>query len=166
MSNEPGETAEGAVEEQMLEEPVEIGLRDLMATVLAGGLGMLAMVPSFVAAVEVGVTSVDSFSSFAELVMLGGSNLIAGAIVFGVVGVFVHPLLFAAVAGYLPGKQWSTRGIVFALVLSTGFLPGFYTGQTGVALVGYVVLALFGHVAYGVVLGAVYGHYQRADYAV
>jgi cytochrome c oxidase subunit 1 len=127
---------------------------------------MLAMVPSFVAAVEVGVTSVDSFSSFAELVMLGGSNLLVGAAIFAVVGIVVHPVLFAAVAGYLPGKQWSTRGLVFALVLWTGFLPGFYTGQAGLALAGYVALSLFGHVAYGIVLGTVYGRYQTADYAV
>jgi cytochrome c oxidase subunit 1 len=165
MPNESIETSDPAVRDAGETETVAIGVHDMAAAVAAGAVGVVAMVPSFLAAVAVGATTLDSFGRFAELFLLG-PNLPVGAIAFAVGGVVVNPLVFASLAGYLPGRQWSTRGVVFGIVLLCGFLPGFYAGQIGLLLVAYVLLALFGHVSYGVALGTVYGRYQRADYAV
>ncbi|WP_394324986.1 DUF6789 family protein [Halomicrobium katesii] len=42
----------------------------------------------------------------------------------------------------------------------TGFALGFYTGQSGLALVGYAVLTLLAHVVYGVGLGLVFEYFR------
>jgi cytochrome c oxidase subunit 1 len=106
---------------------------------MAGGLGTAAVV---------GVFDLAALSELAELVGLPATPLL-GAVLFLAGGTVTWPLLFLAFSDYLPGRLLFETGLVFATVISSGFLIAFYNGQTGLALVGYVAFVLVAHWAYG-----------------
>jgi cytochrome c oxidase subunit 1 len=89
-----------------------------------------------------------SLVELAELVGLPADPLL-GAALFLVGGTVTWPLIFLAFADYLPGRLLFETGLVFATLISTGFLVAFYTGQRGLALVGYLGFVLVAHWAYG-----------------
>ena len=106
---------------------------------MAGGLGTAAVV---------GVFDLTSLAELAELVGLPPTPLV-GAVLFLAGGTVTWPLLFLAFSDYLPGRLLFETGLVFATVISSGFLIAFYNGQTGLALVGYFAFVLVAHWAYG-----------------
>jgi cytochrome c oxidase subunit 1 len=106
---------------------------------MAGGLGT---------AVFVGVFDPASFGELAELVGLD-PNPYVGIALFLVGGTVTWPLLFLAFFEFLPGRLMFETGLVFATLISTGFFVAFYTGQAGLALVGYLGFVLVAHWAYG-----------------
>jgi cytochrome c oxidase subunit 1 len=106
---------------------------------MAGGLGTAAVV---------GVFDLTSLAELAELVGLPPNPLL-GAGLFLVGGSVTWPLLFLAFSDYLPGRLLFETGLVFATIISSGFLIAFYSSQTGLALVGYVAFVLVAHWAYG-----------------
>ncbi|MFC7095750.1 DUF6789 family protein [Halobaculum marinum] len=123
----------------------------VVGTVLmAGGLGTAALV---------GVFDPIALTELAELVGLPGTPLV-GALLFLVGGAVTWPLLFLAFAEYLPGRLLFETGLVFATIISSGFLIAFYTGQTGLAFVGYVAFVLVAHWAYGVGLAVTFRYLQ------
>ncbi|MFB6157966.1 MAG: DUF6789 family protein [Haloferacaceae archaeon] len=106
---------------------------------MAGGLGTAAVV---------GVLSPTSFAEIAELVGFPSSPLLGSAL-FLVGGTVTWPLLFLAFSEFLPGRLLFEKGLVFATIISTGFVVAFYTGQRGLALVGYLGFVIVAHWAYG-----------------
>lgn len=125
----------------------------------AGGLVGTAMLTGVLLVAEsVGVFSRESFASLATLVGLEafGPAVVIGYLVFLANGMVPFPLLFASVMEYLPGERPPVSGMVFGAILWTGFALAFYEGFSGLALVGYVVLTLVGHLAYGFGLGLVF----------
>ena len=123
----------------------------LVGTVLmAGGLGTAAVV---------GVLDVVAFSELAELVGLPATPAV-GATLFLVGGTVTWPLLFLAFSDYLPGRLLFETGLVFATIISTGFAVAFYTGQTGLDLLGYLGFVLVAHWAYGLGLTVTFRYLQ------
>ena len=81
-------------------------------------------------------------------------SLVLGFAVFYAGGVIFWPTVFAAGAGRFPGGNRILVGLSFALLLWPGFALGFYSGQTGFALVAYLGSTLLAHAVYGATLSA------------
>lgn len=125
----------------------------------AGGLvGTALMTVVLLVAESVGVFSRESFAQLAGMVGLGEllPPVAIGYLVFLVGGMVPWPLLFASLKEYLPGSRDPIKGVFFATIIWTGFVLAFYTGFTGLALVGYVLFTLVAHWVYGFGLGAVF----------
>ncbi|MDT3435336.1 DUF6789 family protein [Haloarcula sp. 1CSR25-25] len=128
----------------------------------AGGfVGTVLMSGGLITAILVGVLDPVSFGEIAELVGLPASPAI-GAVLFLVGGTVTWPLLFLAFSDYLPGRLLFETGLVFATLISTGFAIAFYTGQSGLAFVGYLTFVLVSHWAYGVGLTVTF-QYLKSD---
>jgi cytochrome c oxidase subunit 1 len=128
----------------------------------AGGfVGTVLMSGGLITAILVGVLDPVSFEEIAELVGLPASPAI-GAVLFLVGGTVTWPLLFLAFSEYLPGRLLFETGLVFATLISSGFAIAFYTGQSGLAFVGYLTFVLVSHWAYGVGLTVTF-QYLKSD---
>jgi cytochrome c oxidase subunit 1 len=115
----------------------------------AGGfVGTVLMVGGLGTAVIVGVLDPASFTEIAELVGLPAS-LAVGAALFLVGDTVTWPLGFLAFQQFLPGRYLFETGLVFASLMSTGFVIAFYTGQQGLVLIGYVAFVVVAHWTYG-----------------
>ncbi|WP_339103615.1 DUF6789 family protein [Haloterrigena salinisoli] len=115
----------------------------------AGGLvGTLLMTGVLLVAVALGVFDLESFADLATLVGLP-ANLALGYGLFLFAGMTVWPLLFLSLGEYLPGELTFITGLWYATVIASGFVIAFYTGQTGLELVTYLVFALLAHWIYG-----------------
>ena len=113
---------------------------------MAGGLGTAALV---------GVFDPVSFGELAEFVGLD-ANPYVGVALFLLGGTITWPLLFLAFSEFLPGRLLFETGLVFATLISTGFVIAFYTDQSGLALLGYVGFVLVAHWAYGLGLSVTF----------
>ncbi|WP_277555992.1 DUF6789 family protein [Halobaculum limi] len=123
----------------------------VVGTVLmAGGLGTAALV---------GVFDPAALTEIAELVGLP-ERPIVGALLFLVGGTVTWPLLFLAFSEYLPGRLLFETGLVFATIISSGFIIAFYTGQSGIAFLGYLGFVLVAHWAYGIGLTVTFRYLQ------
>jgi cytochrome c oxidase subunit 1 len=118
---------------------------------MAGGLGSAALV---------GVLDPAAFGELAELVGLPADPLL-GAGLFLVGGTVTWPLVFLAFAEYLPGRLLFESGLSFATITFTGFAVAFYSGQTGLALLGYLAFGLAAHWAYGLGLAVTFQYLNR-----
>jgi cytochrome c oxidase subunit 1 len=114
-----------------------------------GVVGTVLMSGGLLTAIAIGVLDPASFSEIGELVGLP-TDPVVGAVLFLVGGSVTWPLLFLALQAYLPGRLMFERGLVFASVISTGFAIAFYTGQQGLALIGYLSFVVVAHWAYGI----------------
>jgi hypothetical protein len=139
-------------------EPEQVGLLGVVTAGWAGVLGVVAMAPFLVLASLVGALDLAAFAGLAEIVGLGPSVPL-GVALFVANGATVFPLLFLTLGPYLPGRTVGLKGIVFATVVWTGFVPGYYAGQSGVLLAVFLLLSLAAHWAYGTVLGEVVERY-------
>lgn len=127
----------------------------------AGGLvGTALMTVVLLVAQSLGAFSVSSFAILTE--MLGLENYVPpvlfGYLLFLLGGMFPWPLLFASLKEFLPGGRDSIKGAFFGAAIWTGFVMAFHSDEAGTALVGYVVLTLLAHVAYGFGLGLVFNY--------
>ncbi|KOX93046.1 cytochrome C oxidase subunit I [Haloarcula rubripromontorii] len=128
----------------------------------AGGfVGTVLMSGGLITAILIGVLDPVSFGEIAELVGLPASPAI-GAGLFLVGGTVTWPLLFLAFSDYLPGRLLFETGLVFATLISSGFAIAFYTGQSGLAFVGYLTFVLVSHWAYGIGLTVTF-QYLKSD---
>ena len=129
----------------------------------AGGLvGTAMMSVVFLVAESVGAFDRSAFAVLTELVGLDGlvPEILFGYIIFLGGGMFPWPLLFASLKAYLPGRSDPISGAFFGAAMWTGFVLAFYTGQSGLSLVLYVVLTLVAHVVYGLGLGIVFNYFM------
>jgi cytochrome c oxidase subunit 1 len=118
---------------------------------MSGGLGT---------AVLVGVLDPAAFGELAELLGLPASPAL-GVGLFLVGGTVTWPLVFLAFQEYLPGRLLFETGLVFASLISTGFAVAFYSGQRGLALVGYLAFVVVAHWAYGLGLTVTFQYLRR-----
>ena len=146
------------------DETTSIGVREVLSA--AGTAGQVTMVPFFVAAYLLGATSPASFVGLAELLGVSATSpwaLPIGIAMFVAGGTVTLPLLFVSLAEFLPpGRDMGLRGVNFAVVIWTGFVIAFSTGQTGWTLVLYGALSLAAHVTYGYPLGALSDRFADA----
>jgi hypothetical protein len=139
-------------------EPEQVGVRGVVTAGGAGVLGVLAMAPFLALMTLVGALDPASFAGLAEIVGLGPSVPL-GVALFVINGATVFPLLFLTLGPYLPGRTVGLKGIVFATVVWTGFVPGYYGAQSGVLLAVFLLVSLAAHWAYGTVLGELVERY-------
>jgi cytochrome c oxidase subunit 1 len=140
-----------------------LSVRGAVTAGAAGLAGTAAMAPFLLLASLVGALDPAAFAGLAEIVGLGPS-LPLGLVIFVGGGATTFPLLFLTLGPYLPGRTVALRGLVFATVVWTGFVPGYYGGQSGVLLAVFLLVSLAAHWAYGTVLGLLVGRYV-ADFA-
>ncbi|WP_226006547.1 DUF6789 family protein [Natrinema salinisoli] len=115
----------------------------------AGGfVGTMLMTAVLILAVALGVFDLESFANLATLVGLP-ANLALGYGLFLVGGMTVWSLLFLSLGEYLPGELTLVTGLWYATVIASGFAIAFYTGQTGLELVAYLLFVLLAHWIYG-----------------
>lgn len=137
--------------------------KDGVIGAVAGAAGTVMLSAVLFVAANLGTFDSAAFAGLAELVGVGESVLVGYVIFFGG-GMTTWPLLFVSLQEYLPGPTLALRGVTFATVTWTGFLGAFYTGQSGLALAGYVVFSLVAHWAYGFTLGSVFEYFlERVD---
>ncbi|NLV12497.1 DUF6789 family protein [Haloarcula argentinensis] len=135
--------------------------RNAWMAAVGGFVGTVLMSGGLLTAILVGVLDPISFGEIAELVGLPASPAI-GAVLFLVGGTVTWPLLFLAFSDYLPGRLLFETGLVFATLISSGFAIAFYTGQSGLAFVGYLTFVLVSHWAYGIGLTVTF-QYLKSD---
>ncbi|ACV46713.1 MULTISPECIES: DUF6789 family protein [Halomicrobium] len=129
----------------------------------AGGLvGTALSTVVLLIAESLGVFERSAFALLTELVGIEElvPPILAGYLIFLAGGMVPWPLLYVSLKEYLPGRRDPVSGAFFGFAIWTGFALGFYTGQSGLALVGYAVLTLLAHVVYGVGLGLVFEYFQ------
>ncbi|UPW00869.1 cbb3-type cytochrome c oxidase subunit I [Halorussus gelatinilyticus] len=129
-------------------------VRDNAAVAALGGLvGTLLLSGVLFPATIIGVFDLASFADLSELVGLPRS-IALGYGLFLAGGMTTWALLFVALASYLPGRVLVVRGLSYATIVAAGFLVAFYSGQSGLELVGFVVFTLVAHWLYGFGLAA------------
>ncbi len=131
--------------------------KNALVGAFAGLIAIALMSLVLVAGVAIDVIELEAFAELATLVGAPPDAWIGYAL-FVLGGLTVWPLLFMTIARYLPGRTPIARGIWFATIIATGFVLAFYTGQQGLALVGYVGLSILAHWAYGIALGGVFDY--------
>lgn len=122
--------------------------RNASMAAIGGFIGTFLMTGGIGTAIVIGVLDPASFGEISELVGFS-QNPYIGAVLFLVAGTVTWPLLFLAFQEYLPGRRMFETGLVFATLIATGFSVAFFTGQTGLALVGYLIFVFVAHWAYG-----------------
>ncbi|WP_327052882.1 DUF6789 family protein [Halomicrococcus gelatinilyticus] len=132
----------------------------IAAAAVSGFVGTLLMAGALATAAGLGVLDPTSFSELAGLVGMG-ETVAVGYALFLAGGMTTWPLLFVAFVEFLPGRPIVVAGVAFATVISAGFLLAFYTGQTGLELLTYVVFVLIAHWLYGLGLAATFGSLAR-----
>jgi hypothetical protein len=137
--------------------------KDGVIGAVAGAAGTVMLSAVLFVALNLGMFDSSAFNGLAVMIGLGGNTFI-GYLIFFAGGMTTWPLLFVSLQEYLPGSTLALRGVTFATVTWTGFLGAFYTGQSGLALAGYVVFSLVAHWAYGFTLGSVFAYFlERVD---
>jgi cytochrome c oxidase subunit 1 len=126
--------------------------RDVVVGAVSGLVGVVLMTAVLYVGDVFGVFRLTAFAELAELVGITGSPLV-GYLLFVGGGMTTWALLFVTFADFLPGEPLVRTGLVFAVVMLPGFFVAFYRGQSGVALVGYVLVSFVAHLAYGAGLG-------------
>lgn len=134
--------------------------KDGVIGAVAGAAGTVMLSAVLFVALNLGAFDSASFGGLAELVGLGADPLVGYVIFFGG-GMTTWPLLYAVLNNYLPGQLMVQSGVTFATIAWTGFLVAFYTGQSDLALVLYLLLTLVAHWVYGAVLGATFGLFSN-----
>jgi len=127
---------------------------DNVSAVSAGFTGTAVMTALLVAADAVTAFDVRPFERIAAFV--GIQNLALGFLVFVLLGTVAWSFLFITIGQYLPGERDAVRGMVFSVVLWTGFVTAFSGGVASADLPIYAAFTLFVHLAYGFTLGSVY----------
>lgn len=139
---------------------LEYALRNLRHPVsaVAGGIAGMAVMSLLLLLLEVETRErIGVFEAVARFAGQPG-NVSLGFVLFLLAGGLAWPLLFLALEEYIPtGPDPATRGAVFATVLWVAFVILGRGDLGGPLLVIYAVFTLLSHLAYGFVLGAVYG---------
>ncbi|MCO8245977.1 MULTISPECIES: DUF6789 family protein [unclassified Haladaptatus] len=128
--------------------------RVVAAAAIGGLVGTVLMSGVLFTATILNVFSLSSFVNLSGFV--GQQSVVVGYLLFLIGGMTTWALLFAVLAEYLPGEPRIITGLAFATVIAIGFALAFYTGQTGLHLLAYVVFVLIAHWFYGFGLSATF----------
>jgi len=115
---------------------------------VGGIVGAILMSSVLAVAVLLGAFDFESFATLATFVGLP-PDLALGYGLFLIAGTTVWPLLFLSLGEYLPGELTLVTGLWYATVISPGFALAFYTGQTGLELVTFLIFVPLAHWIYG-----------------
>jgi len=130
-------------------------MRDEISVIAGGVAGTAAIFVVLFAADVLTGYQVRSFSALAAFVS-AQSIPVVGFLLFAALGVFAWPLFFLSFLEFLPGGTDVRRGAVFAIPLWVGY-DVLFVGSVGGAVIVFLLVTLLGHLAYGAVMGWVYG---------
>ena len=139
---------------------------------IAGGAGTLVDSIVIYIAILLGAFDPAQFGEMASLAgigdpLIGTGDPLIGYLIFVGGGMTTWPFLFAALHQYLPGWRMAVSGITFAAIGWSGFAIAFYSGQTGMQLLLFIVLTFIGQCLYGFVLGLIFEYAEpRIDVAI
>jgi len=128
-----------------------------------GGLaGTASLTVGLLIAESIGAFDRESFALLTRMIGLEEfvPTVLFGYLLFLLGGMIPWPLLFASLKEYLPGESDPVKGAFFGGAMWTGVVMAFYTGQSGLLLVVYVILTFLAHVFYGLSLGAVFNYFM------
>lgn len=138
---------------------------DGLVGAVGGAVGTAALTVGLLVGASIGAFDLDAFATLTDLTGLNflfpANPTAVGYVLFLLGGMITWPLLFASIGSYLPGRKFAFKGIPYGVVLWTGFVMAFWTGQTGVMLVLYAVITLLAHVFYGFTLGSVFDYFSN-----
>lgn len=167
-ANETREDSDDPLETET-ESPTDVAsdlvgiFKDGVIGAVAGAAGTVMLSAVLFVALNLGMFDSSAFNGLSVMVGIG-ENAFVGYLIFFAGGMTTWPLLFVSLQEYLPGSTLALRGVTFATITWTGFLGAFYTGQSGLALAGYVVFSLVAHWVYGFTLGSVFAYFiERVD---
>jgi hypothetical protein len=145
---------------------------EIVRSSIVGGIAATGVLTVFLLVADSLLAGTNLFvlATFMSLCAIGGppycepGGLMAAALTFvSFLALFAlaWPLLFAGFTWGLPGKSGLTHGVIFGLVLWTGYvgtvLYGIGTGgETLAASLPLLVVMLSAYLVYGLVLGGVY----------
>ncbi|QZP38981.1 cytochrome C oxidase subunit I [Halobaculum magnesiiphilum] len=159
--SEPTEIAggESTVIESGSELAIPITVRVLGVGMLGGLLGMVTMIPVLVGVpAALGLFRPDPIAEFVPLTELFGiePTLALGLALFAAMGTVLLPMVFLVVGAYLPpeGPRY-LRGVTFATIFWTGFVPAFMPEGPALVAGTFLVVSLVAHWVYGAVLAGV-----------
>lgn len=127
---------------------------DNVSALSAGFAGTAVMTGLLVGANALTPFAIQPFESVASFV--GLQDVALGFLVFVLLGTVAWSFVFITIGQYLPGEHDAVRGMVFSVVLWTGFMTAFSGSVAAADLPVYAAFTLFVHLAYGFTLGAVY----------
>lgn len=127
---------------------------DNVSAISAGFTGTAVMTALLVAADAITAFDIRPFEAVASFV--GIQDVALGFFVFVLLGTVAWSFVFITLGQYLPGEHDAVRGMVFSVVLWTGFVTAFSGNVAAGDLPLYAAFTLLVHIAYGVTLGAVY----------
>ncbi|SFK99208.1 hypothetical protein SAMN04487950_1796 [Halogranum rubrum] len=139
---------------------LEYALRNLRHPISAIAGGVVGMAVMSVLLLLLEVETREQIGVFDAVARFAGQpgNVFVGFVLFVLAGGIAWPLLFLALEDYIPtSPDPATRGAVFAVVLWVPFVVLGRGDIGGALLVIYAIFTLISHLAYGFVLGAVYG---------
>jgi cytochrome c oxidase subunit 1 len=140
-------------------------LTDAGVGVVAGAAGTALMTLILYSAFRAGAAG-GSIERLGSLVYLDAvlPQPLAGFVTFAVGGIFFWPLVFASLEPRIPGDDRTVKGAVFAMILWTGFLVGFFRTDAGSGFALYALYTGAAHLIYGVALGGVFGRFVSDEH--
>jgi len=135
-------------------------VRDAVSAVVGGAVGTVGIVAVLFAGDVLSGYRARPFAVVATYV-LARPDATAGLALFAALGAVGWPFVFLAFRAYLPGRGDAARGVAFAVALWVGSLVLLVAAGTPWWFPG---VALVGHLAYGGLLGLVYG--RLGDHAL
>ncbi|MFB6123100.1 MAG: DUF6789 family protein [Haloferacaceae archaeon] len=159
MVDEFTSTGESVVDETALEAEIPITIKVVGSAMVGGLAGMLLMVPVLVGVpIVFDLFRTEPLVNFATFLSYVGfeQSVTLGAALFVATGATVLPLTFVVVGGFLPPKEPRyLRGVTFATIFWTGFVPAFWPDGSVAVVAVFLVVSLLAHWVYGLVLGRV-----------
>ena len=133
--------------------------------VVAGAAGTALMTLILYSAFRAGAAG-GSIERLGSLVYLDAvlPQPLAGFVTFAVGGIFFWPLVFASLEPRIPGDDRTVKGALFAMILWTGFLVGFFRTDAGSSFALYALYTGAAHLIYGVALGGVFGRFVSDEH--
>lgn len=127
---------------------------DNVSAIAAGLAGTAVMTALLLAADAVTAFDMRPFEAVASFV--GIRDVALGFLVFAALGTVAWSFCFVTIGQYLPGGHDAVRGMVFSVVLWTGFVTAFSPTVPAADVPTYAAFTLLVHLAYGLTLGGVY----------
>jgi hypothetical protein len=134
---------------------------DNLSAVTAGFAGTTVMTALLLAADALSPLDLQPFEAVASAV--GIRDVALGFLVFVVLGTVAWSFCFITIGQFLPGERDAVRGMVFSVVLWTGYVTAFSSGVPAPDLPAYAAFTLLVHLAYGLTLGGVYARLGDHD---
>lgn len=130
-----------------------------LRSALGGGIAGTAVLSLLLLLLEVETReAIGIFEAIARFARFP-NDVAVGVAIFVAAGIFAWPLVFLVAEAWLPLADVATRGMAFGVGLWVAFV--LVSGGVDDGTVVFLPFTLLAHLAYGFVLGAVYGRLEE-----